>query len=129
MEPDVLLVAPEWKQRALIRAQLIEDGLDVIAIESSDEAELRLSRRAVRPRAVVLALEGEDHPEATLATMVRLVAKNALIVLKAATVLAADRARALGASVVLVRPYDIGQVVQAARAAVDRNTQPVRRIL
>ena len=30
---DVLLLAPEWPERALLRAELIEAGYDVIAID------------------------------------------------------------------------------------------------
>jgi DNA-binding response OmpR family regulator len=131
VQPDVLLIASEWRQRALIRAQLIEDGLDVMAIESSDEAELLLSRRAARPRAVILALEDEDQPEATLTALARLVSSDRLIVLTAAGALPADRARALGASRVISRPYDVGEVVRVARAVINssRPAAPVRRIL
>ena len=116
MDVDVLLIAPAWKQRALIRAQLIEEGLDVMAIETSDEAELLLSRGAVRPRATVMALEDEDHPEATLTTLVRLVRPERLVVLTAARALPPDRVRAIGATNVIARPYAVGDVVDAVRA-------------
>lgn len=115
---DVLLIATGWKQRALIRAQLIEEGFDVMAVETSDEGELLLSRGAARPRAVVLALEEDDHPAATLTAMIRLVPDEQLIVLTAAGALSEDRARAIGATHVIARPYDIAAVVGAVRDVV-----------
>ena len=30
---NLLLVAPEWRPRAYIRAQLLEEGYDVLAVE------------------------------------------------------------------------------------------------
>jgi hypothetical protein len=47
--PDVILLGPEWPERALLRAQLIEDGYDVVAIDAWPIP--RLYRRSgMRPR-------------------------------------------------------------------------------
>lgn len=32
--PDIVLLGPEWPERALLRAQLVEEGHDVVAIDA-----------------------------------------------------------------------------------------------
>jgi hypothetical protein len=32
--PDVIVLGPEWPERALLRAQLIEEGYEVVAVDA-----------------------------------------------------------------------------------------------
>ncbi len=111
MKEKVLLTGGEWRPRALVLAQLLEEGYDVTAVETWDEAELLLRKRAVKPAVVVFDLEDEPQPEAALTTLARLVAPGRAVVLTAASTLPAAPARALGFGHVLVRPYSVADVV------------------
>ncbi len=113
MQPKVLLTGGDFRTRALILAQLQEDGFDVTAVETWDEAELLLRKRAVRPDAVVFDVEGETHADAALATLARLVSPARVILLTSSSELPPEQARSLGFDCVLARPYAIGDVVQA----------------
>jgi DNA-binding NtrC family response regulator len=115
ISPHVLLVGAEWHPRTMLRAQLIEDGMDVEAVGSWDEAELLLMRRALKPQLVLYDLAGEPNPEASLRTLARLVPTDRTIVLTAAGVLSPEAVGALGFSRVFARPFSVQDVVTAVR--------------
>ncbi len=115
MQPKILLAGGDWRSRALILAQLKEEGCDVTAVETWDEAELLLRKHAVRPDAVVFDVEGEGHAEAALATLHRLAGAARSLVLTLSSLLPAPSVRSLGFEHVLVRPYTVGDVVAAVR--------------
>ena len=43
--PDIVLLSADWPSRALIRAQLLEEGFEVVATDTAHNA--RTSRRAI----------------------------------------------------------------------------------
>src|SRR5262245_42733106 len=55
--PDVVLLAIEWQSRALIRAQLIEEGFEVIATNSWPMMRWHF-RPGMKPRLAVVDLQG-----------------------------------------------------------------------
>ena len=114
MDEKILLAGGGWRPRALVLAQLQEDGYDVTAVETWDEAELLLRKRAVKPDVLVFDLEGEPQPEAALVTAAKLVDPARAVVLASASTLHADTVRAHGFVHVLTRPYSVGDVVAAA---------------
>jgi len=109
----VLLAGGEWRPRALVLAQLVEEGYDVTAVEMWDEAELLLRKRPVKPAVVVFDLEGEPQPEAALSTLMKLADPARVLVLSTSGTLSADAVRARGFAHVLARPYSVGDVVIA----------------
>jgi ActR/RegA family two-component response regulator len=117
-QPDVLLVTAEWPERALLRAQLVEEGLGVLAVDSWAEAERLLLARAVAPRAAVVELTGHARPDAALAALRRLLPPSAVVVLTTAGALGTEAIRALGFAHVLARPFSIADVVGMTREIV-----------
>ena len=115
---DVLLVAAEWRSRAFIRAQLKEEGYDVVGLGSWDEAELLLLTRAVRPHIVVFDVEGEPNPPACLRTLVRLVPPDRVLVLTSSSALSPDEVRGTGVSRVVARPFSVNDVVREVAAMI-----------
>lgn len=116
MQPKVLLAGGDFRPRALILAQLQEEGYEVTATETWEEAELLLRKRAVRPDAVVFDVEGEGQPDAALATLGRLVAPARAVILTSSSGVAAEDAARLGFERVLARPYSVGEVAKAVAA-------------
>ncbi len=111
----ILLAGGAWRPRALILAQLKEEGYDVTAVETWDEAELLLLKHAVHPDAAVFDTEGEARPEPALATFARLLGPSRIVVLTSASQMPAEKLRVLGFEHVLARPYSVGDVVAAVR--------------
>jgi CheY-like chemotaxis protein len=116
--PIVLLAGGEFRPRALILAQLQEEGYDVTATETWDEAELLLRKRAIRPDAVVFDVEGEAHAAAALATLARLVAPARAVILTSSAGVRAEDVQRFGFDHVLARPYSVGDVADAVAGSV-----------
>ena len=55
--PDVLLLASEWPDRALLRAQLIEEGYEVVAVDAWPLPKL-YRVPGMEPRLLVVDLQG-----------------------------------------------------------------------
>jgi len=55
--PDGMLLAREWPQRALLRAELIEAGCDVVAIDASPIPGL-YRRAGMKPSVAIVDLQG-----------------------------------------------------------------------
>jgi DNA-binding response OmpR family regulator len=119
--PDVLLLGPEWPERALLRAQLIEEGFDVVAI---DEWPIpRLYRRpGMKPRVVIIDLQGLPEPRNVLDELRFVIRPDRVLVVTALGTLAVDKIRQLGYHVV-TRPTS-GREVVAAAAGLLRESGP-----
>ena len=113
--PDVVLLAAEWKTRALIRAQLIEEGFEVVATDTWPLMRRHL-RPGARPRLAVVDVKGLDDAERVLRDLAVLMKPDRVLVLTAtATVPLAEFSR-LGFRVVR-RPVTIAAVVSAVKEA------------
>jgi len=114
--PDVVLLAADWQPRALIRAQLIEQGFDVVATDTWPVMRRHL-RAGTKPRIVLVDLKDLPDPDAVLRDLAVLMKPERVLVLGAiGTVSPADIER-LGFRA-LPRPIVIEDVVQAAEEAV-----------
>src|SRR5207302_8833773 len=63
--PDVVLLAGDWQPRALIRAQLIEEGFEVVATNTWPMMRRHL-RTGSKPRLAILDLKSLPDPEQRL---------------------------------------------------------------
>jgi DNA-binding response OmpR family regulator len=110
-QADVLLVAADWRTRALLRAQLIESGAAVVATDSWPSARQHLLVSGL-PRAVVLDLHALDAAASALRELASVVPPDrVLAIAEATTSVPAD----LAASVrILRRPVSIGEISRAA---------------
>lgn len=109
---EILIVGANWNPRALLRAQLIEAGCDVIAVASWAEAEQLCTWQAYDPDVAAIDLEEADRPEATLAAVPCHISPDRVLVLTTPLVLDPSRTRALGFPHVVAKPYSIGDVVE-----------------
>jgi len=104
----VLVVGRDWKFRALLRAQLREEGYEALGFETLAEAAEEIGRSAPPPAALVF--DTAAAPSAELERLAALAAPVPLLVVAAAQEnVTAPRAR------VLHRPLPLGQVVAAVR--------------
>jgi len=119
--PDVVLLATEWRSRALIRAQLIEEGFDVVATNSWPMMRRHL-RPGSKPRLALVDLKGLPNPHEALEGLRVLMKPDRVLVLTAIGTASPEDVRALGFRAV-ARPVAIRDVVGAAAAAL-REIQP-----
>lgn len=62
--PQVLLVGKDWSSRALLRAQLLEEGVNVEAYETSRDALNTMTNLTDLPKLLVADLHDSQRPEA-----------------------------------------------------------------
>jgi len=109
--PDIVLLGPEWPERALLRAQLIEEGYEVVAIDGWPIP--RLYRRpAMKPRVMIIDLRGLPDPATTLDEVRFVIPPDRVVVLTALGTLAKEDVRRFGFNVI-DRPTTVGDVVAA----------------
>jgi hypothetical protein len=116
--PDIIVLGPEWPTRALLRAQLLEEGYDVMATDVWPIPH-RSFLPAVRPRGVVVDLHGLAEPRRVLDELRDLIEADRVLVLTALGTLATDDVERAGFHVVR-RPASIGEIVAAARQMLGR---------
>jgi hypothetical protein len=111
---DVILVGRQWPDRALLRAQLIEEGYDVVA---SDVWPIQgfYREEGTKPRLLLIDLHGLPDPRQTLSKVALVVPPDRVLVVTALGTVPPDEVRCLGFTVI-ERPVTVGQVVAAVRA-------------
>jgi hypothetical protein len=118
--PDVLLLGPEWPERALVRAELIEAGYDVVAVETWPIP--RMYRRpGMKPRAVVIDLQGLADPPTVLDELRFVMPPERVLVVTALGTVPIDEIRRRGYHV-LARPTSIRDVVATTAELLRANT-------
>jgi hypothetical protein len=116
LPPDIVLLAAEWQPRALLRAQLIEEGFEVLATDTWIEMR-RLLGPAARPLLAIVDLHGLPDPDRVLNDLATIMNPSRVLVLTAIGTVSPDQIQARGFRVVR-RPIAIGSVVAAALRAI-----------
>ena len=112
--PDIVLLGPAWPMRALLRAQLVEDGYAVVATDAWPIPRQYL-RAGLTPRLVIIDLHELADPEAVLDEAAVLLRPDRVLVVTALGTLAPDAVRRRGFHVVS-RPATVGDIAAAAAA-------------
>ena len=114
-QTDIVLLGAERQTRALLRAQLIEEGLDVLATDTWPMMRQYL-RPGGKPRLAIVDLQGLPEPWRVLSDLRVLMKPNRVLVLTAIDTVSPDAIDRLGFRV-LKRPVSIGDVLNAAARA------------
>ena len=110
--PDIMLLGSEWPQRALLRAQLIEEGYEVVAVDAWP-VPMMYRRPGMTPRLLLIDLQGLPDPQQTLREVPFVVPPGRVLVVTALGTLARDDVHRLGFATI-ERPVTVGQIVAAA---------------
>ncbi len=112
---EILLIAADWHFRALVRAQLLDEGYAVRAWPSVEIALAYLVRGGEQPRLTILDAQGIDVDAQALSDLWRLIGGASLILcggmLDRKTLSQED----LPPMKVLLRPFRIGDLVEQVR--------------
>jgi DNA-binding response OmpR family regulator len=109
--PDIVLLGANWNPRALLRAQLIEHGFDVVATDAWPM--MRRHLRGEKPRLAIVDLQDLDGPMEVLRALRDLIKPDRVLVLTALGTAAPREIEALGFRAI-ARPIAIDDVVAAA---------------
>ena len=118
--PDIVFLAPEWQPRALIRAQLIEEGFEVVAIRSWPMMRRHL-RPGSKPRLAIVDLKGLSDPQSVLRDLGVLMKPDRVLVISASGTVAASEIKRLGYRAV-PRPFLIEDLLRTVRNAISERS-------
>ncbi len=113
--PDVVLLAVEWQPRALLRAQLIEEGFDVVATDTWPMMRRQL-RPGQKPQLAFVDLKGLPNPDEVLRDLRVLMKPERVLVLTATGTVSRSAIERLGFRA-LSRPIIIEDIVRGVARA------------
>jgi ActR/RegA family two-component response regulator len=111
--PDIVLLSVDWHTRAPLRAQLIEEGFEVLATDTWPMMREML-RPGAKPRLAIVDLQGLPNPREVLDGLRVLMKPDRVLVLTALGSVAAGEIEPAGFRA-LRRPTSIDDVVRAAK--------------
>lgn len=114
--PDVVLLAADWQPRALIRAQLIDEGFEVVATNTWPMMRRHL-RPGMKPRLALVDLKGLPDPASVLEDLRALMNPERVLVVRALGTVSAKDVDDLGFRA-LSRPIAIEAIVRTAAALI-----------
>jgi DNA-binding response OmpR family regulator len=112
--PDIVILATAWRERALIRAQLIEEGFEVAATDTWATLRSYL-RPGSKPRLALVDLQNLVGSQEILRDLTVLMEPSRVLVLRASATVTQKEIEALGFGV-LNRPMTIEDIIAAVRA-------------
>lgn len=111
----ILLIAADWQMRALVRAQLLDEGYEVQAWPSMEQAMESLLRGAMPPQLTILDAEGIDVDAAAILGLWHLTGQVPLLLCLGMQSRHLLSQAGLPPNQTLMRPFRVGDVVQQAR--------------
>jgi CheY-like chemotaxis protein len=109
---QVFLAGKDWQARALLRAQLMEEGISVEAYETVAEALARLEFFPARPALLIADISASDHPSADLECLTNWVSRLPIWIIASHTSSVKGGLEGRGFEALLFRPLDVGKLVE-----------------
>jgi DNA-binding NtrC family response regulator len=106
---QLVLVARDWTSRTLLRAQLLEEGVEVEAYESVEDAHQALVPSL--PELVVADLTASNDPEADIHLLASWVKRIPTWIIASRSSGAAAGVEGHGFERIFFRPVDVGELV------------------
>jgi len=112
---QVFLAGKDWQSRALIRAQLLEEGVSVEAFETVREALARLEFFPIRPALLIADVSASDHPSADFDALAGWAGRIPIWVIASRTSSVTGGVDGHSFEKLLFRPVDLGRLVEQIR--------------
>jgi len=112
---QVFLAGKEWQARALLRAQLLEEGVSVEAFQTVREALAQLEFYPVRPALLVADIAASDHPSEDVDALASWADRIPIWIMASHTSSVTGGLDGRGFERLLFRPVDLGKLVDQIR--------------
>ena len=109
----IWLIARDWTLRALVRAQLLEEGHEVTAVEDWEALADLIQDDVMAPALIIAELAGDEPPH--VVALLRSLPVRRLVI-RGSGAPSVEALRSAGVDAVLSRPCTVGEVILAARA-------------
>jgi CheY-like chemotaxis protein len=116
--PRIFLIGKDWSSRALLRAQLLEEGIGVEAHETSRDALNTVTALTDLPKLIVADLQGSSNPECEIDLLSKWRPLIPIWLITSRAIRVDRNLDAAGLERVIPRPVDIKQFVEEIRQRV-----------
>ena len=110
-----ILVVKDWKERAFIRTELIEEGVKTFAVETMSEVEEWLADPSVLPIIIIYDTINQEHPTQDLRHLSDLASRTPVLIITTPAEKREINFDELGFEHVIQRPIRIGDVVGSVK--------------
>ena len=119
---QIVIAGKDWQSRALLRAQLLEEGLEVEAYESIPEV-LETSGRSLNLPAMLIAdISASDDPSADVEALSLWSRKLPIWIIASRNYTVERDLRSHGFELVMLRPVEMGKLVDQIKQRMERLT-------
>jgi DNA-binding response OmpR family regulator len=108
----ILLIGKDWPARALIRAQLLEEGFDVEAHEALDPALASLESSEILPALVLADVSASDDPADDVEQLAAWASQLPVWIIAAPSLIRRQTLKGRGFEMILFRPVDVGELIE-----------------
>ena len=107
----ILIAGKDWQARALVRAQLLEEGFEAEAHETIADALAALEPGAHLPDLFIADISSSDDPSADVVALSAWSRKVPIWAIASRTYIVEKGLRGHGFEMILLRPVDVGELV------------------
>ena len=108
---QILIAGKDWQARALLRAQLLEEGFEVEAYETISDALATLRSGTNLPDLFIADISASDDPSADVEALSAWSQKIPIWIIASRTFIVEKGLRGHGFEMILLRPVDVGELV------------------
>ena len=119
----ILIAGKDWQARALLRAQLLEEGFEVEAHETVPEALAALETAPSPPDLFIADISQSDDPSADVEGLRAWSRKVPIWIIASRTFIVEKGLRGHGFEVTLLRPVDVGELVDQIKQRLEENLE------
>ena len=118
---QVLLAGKDWQARALLRAQLIEEGIGVEAYASVSEAVQALESSPALPALLIADLTASDTPEIDIDLLAGWADEVPTWIIASRTMIIGTDLKGRGFELILFRPVDMDELVNQIKKRLEND--------
>jgi CheY-like chemotaxis protein len=123
MMSHILIAGKDWQARALLRAQLLDEGFEVEAHETIPDALATLGEGTDHPDLFIADISASDDPAADVEALSAWSHKIPIWIIASRTYIVEKGLRGHGFEVTLLRPVDVGELVDQIKQRVEENLE------
>ena len=120
---QILIAGKDWQARALLRAQLLEEGFGVEAHATIPEALATLEPGTVLPDLFIADVSTSDDPSADVEALSTWSHKVPIWIIASRTYIVERGLRGHGFEVILLRPVDVNELVDQIKQRLERELE------
>jgi DNA-binding response OmpR family regulator len=117
---QILLAGKDWQARALLRAQLIEEGFEVEAHETIREALAALESGSRPPDLFIADVSQSDEPSTDVETLAGRSRQVPIWIIASRAFIIEKGLRGHGFEMTLLRPVDVAELVEQIKRRLEK---------